>query len=451
MTGKRLLDAAAMYMAARGVASKHLALRIHQLNVYSKTSTLVKAVQSQSDRVTFTVKAGAALANRFDESGPQYSTQNYPAESTGDSSNGSRQNVVRGSNETTQEEQGLAQDHFNEKSNENTTAQPLPEGKLAVRQAKAEKLDLPDETTPSTGNEAAVPRQDGDTFYEIPKTKPGADILAEKQPNHDGKIQHASPKKESSNPLDKNAEQLKRQRENPIPSQAAESPPKSASDSEATTTTANEPSRLNILQEQEPFTGRTSSDGQVSSAQPQVRTPRDTKGIQESDMPNSGNQINNNAIHTQIARNRQQAVLEAQAIPEQNEVPEETYSEIFHSRKVAKMLRERPRQDAQSEGLELAGAKGTPIKNTKMPQEHDQVSSSVRTPAQDELSNHKGSSKHGAESALSQEKGDKDVHALAADIFNDADNVYSSTPDVSRETTALSNNRCNADSLIVVL
>lgn len=67
MTGRRILDAAAIVKAVRGVASKHVAFRSHQLDVYSKTSTLAKAVQTQTERVTLTVKAASVLAGRFNE------------------------------------------------------------------------------------------------------------------------------------------------------------------------------------------------------------------------------------------------------------------------------------------------------------------------------------------------------------------------------------------------
>ena len=75
MSGRRLLDAAAIFKASRGVAAKHLVLRQHQLDNYNKTSTLAKALKSQTDRVTLNLKAASVLAEHFNSRRPEYPTQ----------------------------------------------------------------------------------------------------------------------------------------------------------------------------------------------------------------------------------------------------------------------------------------------------------------------------------------------------------------------------------------
>lgn len=75
MSGRRLLDAAALLKASRGVVAKHLTLRQQQLESYNKTSSVSKAVKSQTDRVTLTVKAASVLAERFNGPGPAYTSQ----------------------------------------------------------------------------------------------------------------------------------------------------------------------------------------------------------------------------------------------------------------------------------------------------------------------------------------------------------------------------------------
>ncbi len=69
MSGKRLLDAAALLHATRAVAQKHSALRSHQLDVYVKTSSLAKGIKSQTERVTQTVVAAGALLSRVNGPG----------------------------------------------------------------------------------------------------------------------------------------------------------------------------------------------------------------------------------------------------------------------------------------------------------------------------------------------------------------------------------------------
>ncbi|GAD91447.1 molecular chaperone (ABC1), putative [Paecilomyces variotii No. 5] len=70
MSGKRLLDAIQFFNVAKSVAGKHLALRQRQLDVYTRTSSLTKGIQSQTEGIILTAKAAAALAQRFNEPSP---------------------------------------------------------------------------------------------------------------------------------------------------------------------------------------------------------------------------------------------------------------------------------------------------------------------------------------------------------------------------------------------
>ena len=70
MAGKRLLDAALLLSATRNVAKQHTRIRGDQFDAWSKTSTIAKAVKSQTDRVTLTAQAATAIANRLNEEAP---------------------------------------------------------------------------------------------------------------------------------------------------------------------------------------------------------------------------------------------------------------------------------------------------------------------------------------------------------------------------------------------
>lgn len=74
MSGKRLLDAIQFLNAAGSVATKHLAVRQRQLDVFTRTSSLTKGVKNQADGVILTAQAAAALARRFNEPSPPHST-----------------------------------------------------------------------------------------------------------------------------------------------------------------------------------------------------------------------------------------------------------------------------------------------------------------------------------------------------------------------------------------
>lgn len=70
MSGRRLLDVAALFNASRGVAQKHIALRSKQLDLWSKSSSVAKAIKSQTDRVTQTVRAASFLSARLNDNTP---------------------------------------------------------------------------------------------------------------------------------------------------------------------------------------------------------------------------------------------------------------------------------------------------------------------------------------------------------------------------------------------
>ncbi|KAI9661349.1 MAG: hypothetical protein M1831_003082 [Alyxoria varia] len=72
MSGRRLLDTAALAKVARSIAKQHVRIRTEQAEAWSKTSTVAKAVKDQTDRVTVTAQAASELARRLNESAPRY-------------------------------------------------------------------------------------------------------------------------------------------------------------------------------------------------------------------------------------------------------------------------------------------------------------------------------------------------------------------------------------------
>lgn len=73
MAGKRLVDAALLLNATSNIAKQHAHVRSEQLNAWSRTSTIAKAVQTQTDRVVLTAQAAAAIAHRLNEEPPSSS------------------------------------------------------------------------------------------------------------------------------------------------------------------------------------------------------------------------------------------------------------------------------------------------------------------------------------------------------------------------------------------
>lgn len=138
MTGRRILDAAAVFKAVRGVASNHVVFRTHQLDAFSKTSTIAKAVKSQTDRVTLTVKAASALADRCNGPATQNSTQatrSATAHKDPPTPNAvEAESLLRG----TKEVDGSVQDHLYTKLGEQPAGEPLVANGLNVEQKAAE-------------------------------------------------------------------------------------------------------------------------------------------------------------------------------------------------------------------------------------------------------------------------------------------------------------------------
>jgi hypothetical protein len=143
---------ASLLNASQSVARKHVALRSHQLDVYTKTHALAKAVKNQTDRVAQTAKAAAALARRLDEN---------PSASSGRTA-GATVPGPKG-------KKGLEQDRFYEPSETNTVAGDVLQRDPKVRQGQADRYPQPNGTISTF--ESNVPKQGKDTFRDRSHTE----------------------------------------------------------------------------------------------------------------------------------------------------------------------------------------------------------------------------------------------------------------------------------------
>lgn len=166
MSGKRLLDAARIYGAFKAVARSHIALRSQQIDSFTKTSTLAKAVKDQTDRVTVTAGAAFALAKRLNESeaAQSYTTQRDAGHAT------PRQDYGQASH--AHNEEGLAQDHHYKRSLENEVEDRVPDGELHIRQDRPSEAPLPDGT---------AFRSKSPTGHAV--SAPGVDVTNTREPN----------------------------------------------------------------------------------------------------------------------------------------------------------------------------------------------------------------------------------------------------------------------------
>ena len=428
MTGRRLLDVAAIFKASRGVAAKHVALRQYQVDIYSKTSSLAKAVKSQTDRVTLTVKAASVLADRFNERGPYYSTQASQSKRSPQGASIPSQDSASRKVEDLEKKIGLSQDHFYERSDQNAPAEPPPDNDLDVKQEKVKRYPLPD----GSGLPADIDRttkRDKEPYSRLSQTDPvkaplagGREETGEGlQPTSSGRTNFPKPAEGTNPAIAEKAKNLQRRAEKQIPSQAAELPPAAHPE---------EPG-LEAGHDRDVFYTPSLSDGQVDPALPRVKLRKNTKNAQESDKYFSDAQINQDVFYSSSSNSEEQPVPRAQAVPEQEQISDEAYTELFHSPRVARMLGGQPKPSKPSKGLEMSGAQKTPVKQNKSPQEKDQVSSSIRPSGEVSPDACQDSPIGIVDSKYSQAKGSENMHDLATDMAKDLEGMSSDPSQVN--------------------
>lgn len=433
-----MLDAAALFTASRAVTSKHVALRAHQLDVYSRTSSLAKALKGQTDRVTLTVEAASALARRFNEPVSLYSTSTHGPESGTQGASVARKENVDRVNPNPELKEGLVQDHFYGRSEGNSTDDPVPEGELGIIQEKAKRYPLPDGSIPSSESDIAVSKGEEDVFSTRPQNEPTKAPLATEnavaqgklEPKSSGRSSIPTPSKMGTQPSAEEAKILQRQAEAQIPARTAEIPPITVSVDHTSTSTNAESAELGVGQEQDVFYSPSTTATPVLSALPRVKVPKFTEDTQESDDLVPDGQINQDVYYSSRRHKQAQPVPQSQAVPEQNQSFGDMYADIFHSPRVAKLLSGNGKRKGSPDALELQGAKGTPIERPNLSREKDQDTFNVRTPVQ-EVTKPVESSILRETGSSTTEAMEEDVHELAADLANDAQTSSASGAQVS--------------------
>ena len=433
MTGRRLLDIAAIFKASQGVAAKHVALRQHQLDVYSKTSSLAKAIKSQTDRVTLTVKAASDLAERFSGPGPDHSTQAGQSERSPQDTIGG-QDVASGVNQISGKDHGPSRDHTYKTSDQESPAESQPYSSLATKQEKAEKYPLPDGRTLPVDPVEVSKRNEG-SYSELPQTKSVKAPLADRREATDeglpltsssGKTSSSNPKFGKASTASEKDRILERGAEKQFPSQASERSPAAHS----------EESGLQADRDLDVFYTPSLSDKQVDSALPRVKLHENTEDAQNSDEHVPDPKFNQDVFYSASSKSEEQTLPQAQAAPEQDALSDEAYTELFHSPRVARMLGGQPNSSKPSKGLEMPGAQETTLKQTKRPQEKDQVSSSVRISAQESQDGTPSPASDTVDSRPprhSQANGSEDVRELAADMAKDASTMPADASQISSD------------------
>ncbi|KAJ8113995.1 hypothetical protein OPT61_g4013 [Boeremia exigua] len=337
MAGRRFVDAAKLFQASKSIASKHITLRSQQLEAYQKTSTLAKAVKSQTDRVTLTAAAAIALYQRSNEAAPAYTkaARERPAATASQHENIPRKETVETYASKHAVREGLRQDHHYDRSGEGTAAQPAPEQELDIEQAKAPRRPLPDGTIPPADVPLNQEQQGQDTFAERPVSEARKDPLAREgatQVRQEGRGIEPVESTESTIPLPGQPRGASFDAKEPIPAHADDLQPASKS------------SKIQSLlagHDRDVFYTRSVESKPVSSAQPRSQIPNATVDKQGRDSHVDDGRLNQDVFYATPKPGQQQVrneELVQATISAEDEIPEGVNTDIFHSKRVARML-----------------------------------------------------------------------------------------------------------------
>ena len=351
MSSRKLADIASIFKASRGIASNHVELRRRQFNSYRQTSSLWKALKGQNGNGFHFQGTQPGPFNDKSGSKRPYSTTSKPIP-TDTPIPGSAS--VAGNGATSTQKESLRQDHFYERSERNTTADPVSTSELSIEQQKAKPHPLPDGSIPplSNDNSTNLTNGPGRGF----SNQPTAKVIA------DAELARAA----------------QRQAEAPIPSREAEPPSES---SFQVNSADSEDAEINVEQEQDVFYSPPSNVRPVLSSLPRIKVPKVHATAQEGSEHVAEDGINQDVFYSSHPDPKGASSSVTQAIPEQEGLNNETYSELFHSPKVARMLQRKPQVQPGRNNIKLQQPGEAIPQQMKHPAASDQDTYSTRAGA----------------------------------------------------------------------
>ena len=349
MTGRQILDAVNVLKASRSVLEKHVGLRRRQLDVYSKASTLAKAIQTQTSRFPFIGRTASHLADQVKSSqSSSLSTRTRPQFSSEHDSQIARSEDVGGKD--TISGRGTAQ--FDTKSGANPTTDHVKGEELGIRVEKESTSSAEDEKpSPSRGRDFFSDRSTAESQHDSLADTDGksADSL---QPDSTNRTSIPTPSKHESFMEPDRARKLQRLAERQVPSVSAEAHPPSETQIPTSNHTQGE---LDTTKQQDVFFTRPVHATPVLSSLPRVKLPTNTTNTQDGIENLSDTDINQDVFYS--AKPAGSSAPDAHALPEEGQPSDAMYSEIFHSPRVARLLKN---QDKEGGAQDLHTKKDQP-------------------------------------------------------------------------------------------
>ena len=331
MSGRRLLDAVALFNASRAIASKHYSVRRSQVQLYAKTSSLTKLLKPKVE------------ARTHDAFGSAQSLSNTASQSSTDSRRSADSNIpstgaMEGQSNKINTSQGLGQDHVSDKSQEYSITDSVPQHPLEVQQEKPKSHPLPDGTVPPDDSRLGWEKSNKDVVNqksrgEPPKEPLGvpAPQLIEKSkpqfPSHSGVPVVSS---DSNSLSGEDARKLQRQFESQIPSRPADGLTGKISDMHRRPGQSSP--GFGVDQEQDVFYQPPGDASPVLSALPRLKVPKTVADKQEGD-PHIPQKLNTDVFYSSI---RVPNVDKTESTD--SETTKEMMTSLFQSPRVARML-----------------------------------------------------------------------------------------------------------------
>ena len=371
MSGRQLLDIAAIFKASRGVVSKHAALRRRQLDVYRKTSSLMKAINKQTNKPTTASSSGLALfTEEVNDTGS--STPAKQNDRSRLSTNVSTQEHINTPQKSVETKPGVETDTSYERSGQSNIAPARHESWLKVQQKEAAKCPLPDGSIPPVGSSAGLSKGDQDTLSSVSPKEPEKKPLASQLDGNQNTVQPISS-------IHQNIQTKK-------------------------------------VERREDSTKRSSASF----------VPRSLATLRTESFSLNGAKY-------EESTSTEQSVPEVQAIPEQGQPSEEMYSEIFHSPRVARLLKIRPERDTSPKSLDLQGVQSTPEEQSEVSNQRDQVSFNIRPILETKLETEEGASATKNTDPLDRSKSE-DTHQVVETLANNSPSASSFASQVNFAT-----------------
>lgn len=312
MSGKRILDAVALLSAGRNIAEKHFEIRLAQADLYSKTSSIGKAVRNRTRRAAPTLYASAqSFSNSASNSAQRPQKTSIPA-----------QEIVADPTSDASEAGEPLPDHHYERSTENIAVNSVSQEDLHIEQEKAKRAPLPDGTIPPSDSPINTSPGDPGSFSKRPTSEAIQSPLDESNAQEGLKVAASrqttipQPTTTANGLSSEQAKILQRQSESQIPAPPA-GPPESTAE-------------FGVEQEQDSFYQPPGSTSPVLSALPRIRVPKVEWDVQGGD-PHVPGGINPDVYYS----GREPA---APTPVSEEEPTEEMISQLFQSSKVSRML-----------------------------------------------------------------------------------------------------------------